>query len=149
VKAAEHTRLFVYDSLLTGETEHSYLESAAPLGVVETEPGFALFELQGLGALVRGGADRVRGELFGVDATTLMRIDVLRRVPLLFQRTRITLADGSVAETYLMSVEDVRGRRRLSGGDWQSRFAPRAGRAPAGPIVTWARGRSSQGGHRR
>jgi gamma-glutamylcyclotransferase (GGCT)/AIG2-like uncharacterized protein YtfP len=139
------SRLFVYDSLLVGEPEHDHLAGAELTGTAETEPRFTLVELQGFGALVPGGTDRVRGEIYLVDARTLARLDALRRVPMLFQRTRIVLADGSQAETFLMPAGDVRGCRRLHRGDWRARFAPRVGRDESRPIVAWARSRMPKG----
>jgi gamma-glutamylcyclotransferase (GGCT)/AIG2-like uncharacterized protein YtfP len=137
----EQSRLFVYDSLLAGEPEHSALGGAEPLGEADTEPGYRLVELGARGALLRDGTGVVRGELYLVDRKTLAALDVRREVPILFQRARIRLSDGSPAETYLMHPDQVRGKRRLPHGRWRERFAPRAPRAAPGPFVTWSRGR--------
>ena len=140
----EKSRLFVYDSLLAGEPEHSALSGAEPLGEADTEPGYRLVELGTRGALLRDGTGAVRGELYLVDRQTLADLDVRREVPILFHRARIRLSDGSQAETYLMHPEQVRGKRRLPHGRWRERFAPRGPRAAPGPFVTWSRGRFSK-----
>jgi gamma-glutamylcyclotransferase (GGCT)/AIG2-like uncharacterized protein YtfP len=137
-------RLFVYDSLLAGEPEHSALCRAEPLGEADTEPGYRLVELGARGALVRDGTETVRGELYLVDRKTLAALDVGREVPILFQRARIRLSDGGEAETYLMHPDQVRGKRRLPHGQWRTRFAPRSPRAAPGPFVAWSRGRFSK-----
>jgi gamma-glutamylaminecyclotransferase len=140
----EKCRLFVYDSLLAGEPEHSALGGAEPAGEADTEPGFRLVELGARGAIVRDGTGAVRGELYWVDRMTLGKLDVTREVPILFQRSRIRLSDGSEAETYLMLLDQVRGKRRLPRGRWRERFAPRSQRVPPGPFVVWSRGRFSK-----
>ncbi len=137
----DKSRLFVYDSLLAGEPEHSALSGAEPLGEADTEPGYRIAELGTRGALFRDGAGAVRGELYLVDRKTLADLDVRREVPILFHRGRIRLSDGSQAETYLMLADQVRGKRRLPHGKWRERFAPRTARTAPGPFVTWSRSR--------
>jgi gamma-glutamylaminecyclotransferase len=144
VKPSDKCRLFVYDALLAGEPEHSLLERAEALGDALTAPGFRLVELGARGALISGGNEAVRGELYVVDRESLARLDVSREVPILFRRARIPLADGSEADTYLMLPDQVPGKRRLPHGDWRARFAPRRSRPEAGPFVTWSRGRFSR-----
>lgn len=137
-------RLFVYDSLLSGEPEHSFLAAGEFRGPALTEPKFHLVELQGFGALVLDGQSSVTGEVYEVDLKTRTQLDLRRQVPVLFSRSRITLMDGTTAEAYLMTADQVRGRRRIHHGDWKGRFQPRAGRDLTRPIVAWARSRSSK-----
>jgi hypothetical protein len=72
----------------------------------------------------------------------LASIDVQVQHPVLFKRTTIRLQDGVEAETYLLDVDQVRGRRRIRSGDWRARFQP-----PPHPsarddaFVRWARNR--------
>ncbi len=138
-------RLFVCDSLLAGQPEHSSLAGAESLGEQETETGFQLVEVGTRGALIRGGTGVVHGELYLVERKTLGVLDVAREVPILFQRARIRLGDGSEADAYLMDADQVRGKRRLHPGDWRRRFGPRSPRAVPGPFVAWSRGRFSKG----
>ena len=135
--------LFVYASLLTGEPEHGLLGGAQPLGVTTTEPRYALHDLGVYGALVEGGDTAVSGEVYLVGDDVLLRIDVARQVPILFQRCAVRLAGGTDAQAYCMSADRVRGRRRLRHGDWRRRLASSVPRPQPSAFVTWARGRFS------
>ena len=134
-------RLFVYDSLLAGEPDHELLSGARALGPAATKAEFQLVDLGPYAAIVRAGSTSIVGELYALDAAALARIDVRREVPILFRRESIALADDTRAEAYLMAPDQVRGRRRLARGDWQSRFAPSMPRASPGPFVAWAKSR--------
>src|SRR4051812_1772315 len=72
---AARFRLFVYGTFLVGEPEHGVIAGAEPLGPMRTAPGYTLVELQGLAALVEGGAGDVAGELYLVDYDTLSACD--------------------------------------------------------------------------
>ena len=134
-------RLFIYGTLLPGERDHALLAGAELLGPAVTEALFQLVELNVYAALVPDGKVAVHGELYAVDLETRRRIDVARQVPILFQRATIRLADGTEVETYLMSADQTRGKRRHAHGDWRKRFAPPVERRAGGPLVSWARGR--------
>lgn len=142
--SAREYRLFVYGSLLPGEPNHELIAGAEALGEAATPPEYYLIELNACAALVHGGSLEVRGQLFRIDEETLRRIDRHRQHPVLFRRATIRLANGEMAESYLMSLEQVRGRRRLKVGDWRQRF----GALPAvrqSAWSRWARARSSRG----
>jgi gamma-glutamylcyclotransferase (GGCT)/AIG2-like uncharacterized protein YtfP len=139
---AREKNLFVYGSLLPGERDHDLLSAARHVGPASTPPEYYLVELNAFPALVRGGRLEVKGELYQVDAATLLRIDLRKEHPVLFQRRSIELAGGVVAEAYLMTLDQVRGRRRLSSGDWRERFASRRSGIPESRWAEWARGRS-------
>jgi gamma-glutamylcyclotransferase (GGCT)/AIG2-like uncharacterized protein YtfP len=134
---------FVYGTLLEGEKDHALIEGRMRLGARATEPAFHLVDLGPWAALVVGGSTSVAGELYLVDQRTLVEIDVIRQVPVLFKRARIRLSDGSEAESYVMEPDQVRGRRRLHHGDWRKRFTGHV--APFdSPFAQWARSRSSR-----
>lgn len=136
--------LFVYGTLRQGEAQHGLLASARLLRTASTPPEFSLVEVAPYAALVRGGATSVTGELYEVDLATRRVIDVERQVPLLFTRETIELADGTSADTYLLTSEQVRGRRRLAHGDWKKRFTRSISPHAGGAWVTWSRGRWSK-----
>jgi len=133
--------MFFYGMLLAGERDHALLKNAESLGPALTEPLYQLVELNVYAALVPDGKVAVHGELYAVDLETRRQIDVSRQVPILFQRAKIRLADGSDAETYLMNTDQVRGKRRLAHGDWRKRFAPTLERRAPGQLVSWTRTR--------
>lgn len=136
------SRLFVYGSLLSGEADHALLAGAEFLGPASTSAEYYLVELNGFPALVHGGKLGVTGECYRVDAALLRRLDVHKQHPVLFQRQQLRLSDGELAHTYMMTLEQVRGRRRLKSGDWRRRF----GGLPSerqGPWAKWARERRS------
>jgi len=133
--------MFFYGMLLPSERDHALLKDAELLGPALTEPLYQLVELNVYAALVPDGKVAVHGELYAVDLETRRQIDVSRQVPILFQRAKIRLADGSDAETYLMNTDQVRGKRRLAHGDWRKRFAPTLERSAPGQLVSWTRTR--------
>jgi gamma-glutamylcyclotransferase (GGCT)/AIG2-like uncharacterized protein YtfP len=141
VSERRECRLFVYDTLREGEPRHGLLEGARLLGVAATPPEFYLVDLGPYAALVRGGTTAVVGELYLVDLQTRRGLDVEREVPILFSRETIQLADGAEADAYLLTSEQVRGRRRLAHGDWKQRFSRSISPNARGPWVEWSRGR--------
>ena len=138
-------RLFVYGNLMTGQRDHAVLTGAEWIGVFLTEPRYTLIDIDVYAALIVDGKTAVRGELYDVDHRLLAQVDGARQVPHLFQRHHVTLADASEAECYFMSFEQVRGKRRLSHGNWLERFAPKSVPHRERPLAQWARQRSSKG----
>lgn len=139
--ASKPCRMFFYGTLLPGERDHALLANAELIGPAQTEPLYQLVELNVYAALIPDGRVAVHGELYAVDLETRRQIDVKRQVPILFQRAKIRLTDGSDAETYLMTADQVRGKRRLAHGDWRKRFAPTLERSAPGQFVNWTRSR--------
>jgi gamma-glutamylaminecyclotransferase len=133
--------LFVYGTLRQGEPQHGLLGGASLLGVAVTPAAFYLVDVGPYAALVRGGTTAVTGELYQVDLQTRRALDVEHQVPLLFSRETIQLADGADADTYLLSRDQVRGRRRLAHGDWKKRFSHSISPHAGGAFAAWARGR--------
>ncbi len=136
----DEIRLFVYGSLLGGERDHALLASAEPLGKARTEAAYTLIDLGVYAALVEGGKVAIAGELYRIDRKLRFALDVKRECPILFQRIKIRLEDGTQAEAYAMREEQVRGKRRLSHGDFRRRFAPRP--VPEHARSSWSLGRS-------
>ena len=140
-RVAKPCRMFFYGTLLPGERDHLLLANADLLGPAATEASYQLVELNVYAALVPDGNVAVQGEVYAVDLETRRQIDVKRQVPILFQRAKIRLADGTEAETYLMTADQVRGKRRLAHGNWRKRFAPTLERSAPGRLVSWTRTR--------
>src|SRR5687768_6262063 len=104
-----HHRVFVYGTLMQGEHHHDEMKGAHFLGLTETQPEYELVQLDYYPAIVRGGSLRIIGELYDVDDAILARLDKLEEVPLYYVRERITLADGSQADTYVLPRERLGG----------------------------------------
>lgn len=132
--------LLVVDALLAGEPEHGRLGGAPCIGTGRTEAGYALVDLGPYGALVREGSGTVTGELYLLERTALVALDVHREVPRLFERLSIRLHDGTVADAYVLPVDQARGRRRIASGDWRKRFMSSVPRPPRA-WSEWARKR--------
>jgi gamma-glutamylaminecyclotransferase len=133
--------LFVYDTLRRGEPLHGQLGESRFIAAASTLPAFSLVDLGPYAALLRGGSTAVVGELYAVSLQTRRELDVERQVPLLFNREKVQLADGSEADAYLLPAEKARGRRRLAQGDWKKRFSRNINPAAGGAWVAWSRAR--------
>jgi len=116
--------VFAYGSLRNGEPDHAALEGAEFVGNTHTVSNYRLVDLGVYPAMIEFAGFRVFGELYTVTREIRRRLDVLKEVPVLFQRVTIGLEDGRVAEAYVMREQQVRGRRRLRVEDWKARFAP-------------------------
>lgn len=138
---AQFVHLFVYGLLLAGEREHDLLSDSAFLGQRRTQPAFTLVDLTVYPALLNSGHTAVVGELYLVSKAVRYTLDVRHECPVLFERIEITLEDGTVAETYVMREDQVRGKRRLGQGSWRDRFAPRPRSGPENPFALLARQR--------
>jgi gamma-glutamylaminecyclotransferase len=134
-------QLFVYGTLRQGEARHALLAGARLLGMATTLPAFYLVDVGPYAALVRGGKTAVTGELYVMDLETRGAIDVERQVPILFTREKVQLADAADTDAYLLTNDQVRGRRRLAHGDWKKRFSRSISPHSGGPWAAWARGR--------
>jgi gamma-glutamylaminecyclotransferase len=123
--------VFVYGSLLHGEPNHRLLTVPGARLIMAnawTEPGYELHDLGAFPGMVRGGAGAIIGEVYEVDEATLAALDRLEGHPSFYTRTRIALEDGTIVDAYLLSPEQVSGRRVILSGDWR---AHRRGRAKA------------------
>lgn len=114
------TRIFVYGSLLSGEPNHRVLARAALVAEAVTEPRFALHDLGAFPGMVDGGEHAIAGEVYTVDGDTLAALDRLEGVPRFYQRAPIPLADGTIAETYLLTRAQVEGRPVIANGCWRA-----------------------------
>ncbi len=137
-------RLFVYGMMMSGQRDHSVVEAAKLVGRIQTEPRYTLVDIDVYAALIVDGRTSIHGELYLVDPIHLALIDRARQVPHLFRRSAITLSDGTLAETHFLTMEQVRGKRRLGHGNWLERFAPRSVPHRALPFAAFARQRTTK-----
>jgi gamma-glutamylcyclotransferase (GGCT)/AIG2-like uncharacterized protein YtfP len=115
-------RLFVYGSLLAGESRHDLLAGATLLARTRTEPAFELADLGAYPALVAGGSTAVHGEVYAVDGALLADLDRYEGAPELYRRAVVRLEDGSEAQTYVL-VGTAAAAPRIASGDWRGRKA--------------------------
>jgi gamma-glutamylcyclotransferase (GGCT)/AIG2-like uncharacterized protein YtfP len=110
--------LFVYGTLLRDEPNHLRLSDAFFVRSTQTRPQYELVDLGGYPALLEGGDNTIRGEIYEVDATLLEQLDAFEEVPHLYERKPIELIDGAV-EAYVMPRERASGAPRIEDGDWR------------------------------
>lgn len=120
----KNLQLFVYGTLMRGEVEHPVLREATFIKETTTVDGYRLVESNGRAALITATHGVVEGELYQLGAELLQQLDVLREAGRLYSRQAVTLHDGQQAQAYLMSEDQVRGKRRVQGSSWKRRFAP-------------------------
>ena len=115
------TRVFVYGTLLAGESNHAVLAGARLVAAGRTLPVFRLHDLGEFPGLVPGGVHAVVGEVYEVDEATLAALDRLEDHPEFYRRTRIVLEDGMAVETYLLMAAQVEGTPVIASGSWRAR----------------------------
>jgi gamma-glutamylaminecyclotransferase len=116
-------RVFVYGTLLIGESNHQLIEGSRFIGPARTVLGYRLFDLGPFPAMIAEGAGSVAGEVFEVTSAVLEALDRLEGHPEWYQRTTIALADGTSADAYLMRPEQVEGRLSIASGDWRDKHS--------------------------
>lgn len=112
-------RVFVYGTLLSGEPNHRLLADAELVGAARTEPEFDLVSLGAFPAMVPGGGTAIAGEVYEVDPDTLEALDRLEGHPRFYRRRAVRLDDGGEVLAYLLTPDQVRGRPRITSGDWR------------------------------
>ena len=119
--AVAERRVFIYGTLLRGETAHRRMSGARFLGEARTQQGYALVELGWYPGLVPEGERSIAGELYAVGPRELAELDAYEDHPALFLRQQIRLADGSSAEAYLLRPEHAEARQRIAADCWRNR----------------------------
>lgn len=134
-------RFFVYGSHLSGEPDHGKLAGAELVGPARTEPGYTLVELGALAGLVAEGSGAVVGEVYAAPHEVLSRLAAEH--PGLFRLEAVRLEGGASAHAFVLGADQVRGKRRVAGGDWRGRFGARPSgvERPGGALVHWAKAR--------
>ena len=117
-------RLFVYGTLVRGESRHGMLARARDLGEAWTEPRYTLFDLGNCPAMISCGKLSVRGELYEVDGLTITALDRYECHPRFFRRETVLLTGGEQVIAYLVAPGRIRGLPRIVSGDWRQRVRP-------------------------
>lgn len=117
-ESAPLLQVFVYGTLRRGGANHRFLCAAHFVREACTTPEYELVDLGGFPALVRGGEQRVCGEVWAVDAGTLGLLDELEDHPDYFRRSNLLLENGEQVEAYLLSPAQAAGFPRIPSGDW-------------------------------
>lgn len=115
--------IFVYGTLRRGEPSHAELGPACYVGDALTAPCYELVDLGDYPALIEGGHDAVRGELYEVPDGWLGHLDWFEDVPDMYERKPVALpgeADGG-ALGYVMRREVAGTAPRIASGDWRAR----------------------------
>lgn len=113
--------MFVYGTLMKGELHHTTIKHARYLREVETMPEYELVKIDYYPAMLSGGTQRIRGELYEVDNLTLRHLDSLEEVPSYYERHAITLADGTQAFAYIMPRERAGKATPIRSGSFRKR----------------------------
>jgi gamma-glutamylcyclotransferase (GGCT)/AIG2-like uncharacterized protein YtfP len=110
--------VFVYGTLLSGQVNHYLLSGAELLGTHRSEPCFTMIGLGPYPGVVRSGSTAIAGEVYGVDAKGLERLDRLEGFPRLYDRDLIPTPFGR-AWIYLYRGR-IGGRPVIVSGDWRT-----------------------------
>jgi gamma-glutamylaminecyclotransferase len=101
------SRLFVYGTLKRGGSNHARLAGQKFLAEAHTMPGYTLYSLGDYPGMIAQPADRhgVSGEIWEIDAATLVELDEFEGVPEgLYRRESVPLLPPhakAAVETYL------------------------------------------------
>jgi gamma-glutamylaminecyclotransferase len=115
------TLVFVYGTLLVGETNHRLLTGAQLICEASTAPRFQLHDLGAYPGMVRRGKHAVAGEVYEVGEAMLASLDRLEDHPRFYRRTSIVLDGGRRVQTYLLRRDQVEGYPIIASGSWRAR----------------------------
>ncbi|MDG1957871.1 MAG: gamma-glutamylcyclotransferase [Candidatus Binatia bacterium] len=110
-------RLFVYGSLMQGQSAAWRLAEARRIGPARTVDGFALFDLGEFPGMQRAAQGTVYGEIYEIPAELLPALDAYEDYPTLFSREAIGLLDQGQALAYLFRGKTTPDER-LGDGRW-------------------------------
>jgi gamma-glutamylcyclotransferase (GGCT)/AIG2-like uncharacterized protein YtfP len=99
--------LFVYGSLKRGLVHHGQMRGATFVATARLSRHYLVLYEEGYPALVPSDdeSDWVEGEIFYVTPEQLARLDEFEEVPTLYQRSEVTLDDGTRAFSYSIAHE--------------------------------------------
>jgi gamma-glutamylcyclotransferase (GGCT)/AIG2-like uncharacterized protein YtfP len=114
------TLLFVYGTLMRGESNHGVMSGATFVRAAATKPEFALLDLGDHPAMVRG-AQSIEGELWSIDdEATLAALEELEGAPDYYHRVPLVLSDGARVECYV-PTQPPSGFPTIPSGSWRRR----------------------------
>ncbi len=120
--------VFVYGSLLKGESNSHLLAGAEFAGPAATLPEYRLVDLGAYPGVVAGGTAAILGEVYRVPDGLMPRLDELEDHPTVYVRTSVRLADGREALMYLLRPHLAERRKDVPSGDWRAYRRARDGR---------------------
>lgn len=118
-ETASITRVFVYGTLLRGESAHELMADAVFLESAQTEPRWTLVNVGEYPALVDVGKSAVHGEIYLVKSALLARLDEYEGAD--FTRRTISLAASKPALAYVWNVGRFDDSQVIASGDWRKR----------------------------
>jgi gamma-glutamylaminecyclotransferase len=137
-----HTLVFVYGSLLRGESNHRVLGGARLVARAITAPRYTLIDLGAFPAILDHGTTSIRGEVYRCDAETLVRLDRLEGHPRFYERRDVVLARGPARAQGYFLASGRSNAAPIPSGDWRRhREAKDDERDPMGAFRDIARGR--------
>jgi gamma-glutamylcyclotransferase (GGCT)/AIG2-like uncharacterized protein YtfP len=118
--APARVKIFVYGTLLRGESAHHLLGRALFLGSAHTTPSFTLLDMGEYPALIEGGSDRVAGEIYAIEAALLPALDAYEEAPSVYERKSISIGGHNALAYVLRGSHGLRGAR-IASGHWRER----------------------------
>jgi molybdenum cofactor guanylyltransferase len=113
------TVIFVYGTLLAGESNHHLLAEAEFLGIDQLSNA----QLYDLGAypMILPGLGNVIGEVYRVTPVILVQLDILEEHPQVYIRSPVTLVSGRSSQVYWGRSQYTSGFPGITDGDWRRR----------------------------
>lgn len=113
------TRVFVYGTLMRGESNHHWMRGTRLLGAARSAPRFSLWSLNTYPVLCLGGRHRIYGEVYRLSPEKLRQLDLLEECPRYYRRARLPTRFG-IAWFYYQPEPPV-GSWPLLAGNWRRR----------------------------
>ncbi len=97
--------VFVYGSLLRGQSNHACLDGARFVGEARTPRGYRLYDLGFYPAAVPAESGTIKGEVYAVDKRGLAVLDRLEGYPAYYDRRLIDTERGTAWMYFLAAAE--------------------------------------------
>lgn len=110
--------VFVYGSLLSGESNHSILRDSELRGQFTTEDAYRMVSLGGFPAISLGGSTRIKGEIYSVSDAVFQEIEWLEGYPDFYSRIVIDTPLGGCF-VYVLPPEETLEFPEIVNGNWR------------------------------